>query len=114
MTAGDHSFLLNHICVVVYMSNNQAHIQALQWIIRHLQCEIQSIQDIINQLSQEEDPNLIFIEVEPIFDNNEHVQFALPSALLQQEAGPDTQDPNLENASLITVAHAPTHPQVLT
>ena len=60
--------------MVVYMSNNQAHIQALlQWIIRHLQRKIQSIQDIINQLSQEEDPNLIFIEAEPIFDNDESI-----------------------------------------
>ena len=116
MTAGDHSFLLDHICVAVYMSNNQAHIQALQWIIRHLQHKIQSIQDIINQLSQEEDPNLIFIEAEPIFvDNDKPIRFAFPSALLQQEeAGPNTQDPNLKNASLIAVAHAPTHPQVLT
>ena len=66
-------------------NNNQAYIQALQWIIRHLQWEIQSIQDIINHLSQEEDPNLIFIEVEPIFDNDESIQFIFPSTLLQQE-----------------------------
>ena len=96
------------------MSNSQAYIQALQWIIRHLQQEIQSIQDIIDHLSQEKDPNLSFIETEPIFDNNKPIQFALPSALLPQEAESDTQYPNLENASLIAVAHAPTTPQVLT
>ena len=100
--------------VAVYMSNNQAYIQALHWIIRHLQREIQSIQDIVNQLSQEEDPNLIFIEAEPIFDNDKPIQFTLPSALLHQEAKPDTQDPNLGNISLIAVVHTPTAPQVLT
>ena len=61
---------MTHICVAVYMSNNQAYIQALQWIIRQLQWEIHPIQDIIDQLSQEEDPNLIFVEAEPIFDND--------------------------------------------
>ena len=86
---------MTHICVAVYMTNNQAYIQALHGIIRHLQREIQSIQDIINQLSQEEDPNLIFIETEPIFDNNEPIWFTFPSALLQQEAEPNIQDPNL-------------------
>ena len=95
------------------MSNNQAYIQALQRIIRHLQWEIQSIQDIINQLSQEEDPNLIFIEEEPFFDNDKPIQFTLPSALLQQEAGPNTQHPNLENTSLVAVAHAHTTLQAL-
>ena len=96
------------------MSNNQAYIQALQWIIRHLQHEVQSIQDIINQLSQEDDPNTIFVEAEPLFDHHEHIRFTLPPALLQQEAGPDTHDPNLENTSLVAVAQTPTHPQVFT
>ena len=64
---------MTYIHVAVYMSNAQTYIQALQWIIRHLQCEIQALQDIINQLSQEEDPNLIIIEAEPIFDNNKPI-----------------------------------------
>ena len=59
--------------MAVYMSNNQAYIQALQWTVRHLQCKIQYIQDIINQLSQEEDLNIILIEAEPIFDNEEPI-----------------------------------------
>ena len=96
------------------MSNNQAYIQALQWIIRHLQWEINSLQDIINQLSQEEDPNLIIIEVEPIFDDDQLVQFALPLALLHQEAESDIQEANLDNASLIPVANDPTTSQGLT
>ena len=96
------------------MSNNQAYIQALQQIIRHLQREIQPIQDIINQLSQEDDPNLIFIEAEPIFDNNEPIQFTLPSALLNQGVELDSQDPNFDNASLIAVAHTTTAPQAVT
>ena len=100
--------------VAVYMSNNQAYIQALQWIIGHLQCEIQAIHDIINQLSQVEDPNIILIEVEPIFDSDEPFQFALPPALLHQEVEPNIQEGNLNNASLITVAHAPATPQALT
>ena len=100
--------------VAVYMSNNQAYIQALQWIIRHLQCEIRSIQDIINQLSQEEDLNIILIEAEPIFDNDEPIRFVLPPSLLHQETEPNLQEPNLDNTSLIAVAHAPAAPQALT
>ena len=96
------------------MSNNQAYIQALQQIIRHFQRKIQSIQDIINQLKQEEDPNLIIIEAEPIFDNDKPVCFALPPALLYQEAESDIQEPNLDNVSLLPVAHAPDAPQALT
>ena len=99
---------------MVYMSNNQAYIQALQRIIRHLQCEIQSIQDIINPLSQEEDPNIVFIEVEPIFDSDKPIRFTLPPALLHQEVEPNIQEPNLDNPSLIAVAHAPAAPQVFT
>ena len=96
------------------MSNAQTCVQPLQWIIRHLQCEIQALRDIIYQLSQEEDPNLIIIEAEPIFDNNEPIPFELPSALLQQEIEVDIQHPTLENTSQIAVTNTPTHPQVLT
>ena len=92
------------------MSNTQVYIQALQWIIWHLQREIQAIQDIINQLSQEEDPNLIIIEAEPILDNDEPIQFKLPSVLLQQEAEVNLQHPNLDNTSQIAVMHLPTQP----
>ena len=96
------------------MSNNQAYIQALQWIIRHLQWEIHSLHDIINQLSQEEDLNLIIIEVEPIFDNDQPIRFILPPILLHQEAESDIQKPNLDNTSLIPVAYTPAIPQDLT
>ena len=96
------------------MPNTQAYIQALQRIIRHLQQEIRATQDIINQLSQEEDPNLIIIEAEPIFDNDEPIRFKLPSDLLQQETEADIQHPTLENASQIAVTSTPTQSQVPT
>ena len=96
------------------MSNTQAYIQGLQWIIRHLQRETQAIQDIINQLSQEEDPNLIIIEAEAIFDNDEPIQFELPPNLLQQGTEADIQHSNLENTSQIVVTNPPTQPQHLT
>ena len=99
-----------------FMSNNQAYIQALQWIVRNLQWEIQSIQDIINWLHQEEDPDLILIKAELIFDfdNEEPTQFALPPVLLQQEVEADTQDLNLKDTSQIAIAHAPTNPCIVT
>ena len=90
------------------MSNNQVYIQALQPIIRHLQREIQAIQDIINQLSQEEDPNLIIIEAEPILDIDAPIRFELPSVLLQQEAEAHIQ--HLDNTSQIAVTNLPTQP----
>ena len=90
---------MTYIRVTVYMSNNQLHIQALQRIIRHLQREIEAIQDIINQLRQAEDPNLIIVEAEPIFDDNEPIHFQLPLALLQQETKEETYHSNPDNAS---------------
>ena len=92
------------------MSNTQVYIQALQWIIRHLQQEIQAIQDIINQLSQDKDPNLIIIEAEPILDDDKPIQFELPSVLLQQEAEANIQHPNLDNTSQIAVTNLPPQP----
>ena len=90
---------------------NQAHIQALQWIIRHLQCKIQTIQDIINQLWQEEDPNVIIIEAEPLFfDDDDPIQFKIPPALLQQDTEAILPHPNLGNASIITVTNHPNPP----
>ena len=94
---------MTYLCVAVYMSNNQVYIQALQWIRQHLQWEIQAIHNIINQLSQEEDPNLIIIEAEPILGNDEPICFKLPSVLLQQETEAIIQHPNLDNASQIAV-----------
>ena len=91
--------------MAVFVSNTQAYIQAHQWIIRHLQHEIHSIQDIINQLRQEEDPNLIIIEVEPIFDNDKPIQFALLPALLDQETRSNTQMPNLQEWAIILLHH---------
>ena len=38
----------------------------------------------------------------------------LPPALSHQEAEPDIQEPNLDSASLIIVAHTPAAPQALT
>ena len=99
-----------YICVAVYMSNNEAHIQALQWIIWHLQCKIQAIQDIINQLRQEEDPNIIIIEAKPIFDDDDPIQFKLPLALLQQDTKVFLPHPNLDNASILTVTNHPNQP----
>ena len=96
------------------MSNNQLYIQALQWIIRHLQREIEAIQDIINQLRQEEDPNLIIIKAEPIFDEEEPIQFELPPALLQQETGTTIQYHNLDNASRLAITNLPTQSRQLT
>jgi hypothetical protein len=92
------------------MSNNQAHIQALQRIIRHLQREIQAIQDIINQLRQEEDPNVIIIEAEPIFDDDDHIRFDLPSVLLQQDTEATLPHPHPDNASILAVTNHPTQP----
>ena len=82
--------------------------QALQWIIQHLQQEIQAIQDIL--LSQEEDPNVIFIEAKPILDDNNPIQFELPPALLQQETEATLPHPNLDNASLLAVTNLPHQP----
>ena len=95
------------------MSNTQVYIQALQQIIRHLQWEIDAIQDIINQLRQEEDPNLIIIEAEPILDEDEPIQFELPPGLLQQEAGAIIQHPNLDDTSQLAVTNIPTQSQHL-
>ena len=93
------------------MSNNQAHIQALQQIIQHLQCKIQTIQDIINQLWQEEDPNVIIIEAEPLFfDDDDPIQFKIPPALLQQDTEAILPHPNLDNASIIAVTNHPNPP----
>ena len=92
------------------MSNTQVYIQALQRIIRHLQQEIQAIQDIINQLSQAEDPNLIIIEAEPILDDDELIQFELPSVLLHQQGEAHIQHPDLDNASQIAVTNLPAQP----
>ena len=101
---------MTYIRVAVYMSSTQVYIQALQWIIRHLQQDIQAIQDIINQLSQTEEPNLIIIEAEPILDDDELIQFELPSALLHLEAEAHIQHPDLDNTSQITVTNLPTQP----
>ena len=101
---------MTYICVVVYISNNQVHIQALQRIIRNLQCEIQAIQDIINQLRQEEDPNIIIIEAEPIFDDDDPIQFELPPALLQQDTEASLPEPNLDNISTLAVTNHPNQP----
>ena len=93
------------------MSNSHAHTQALQRIIRHLQREIQAIQDIINQLQQEEDPSIIIIEAEPLFfDDDDPVQFKIPSALLQQDTEAILPHPNLDNASIIAVTNQPNPP----
>ena len=101
---------MTYICVAVYMSNYQAHIQALQWIIWHLQGEIQAIQDIINQLRQEEDPNVIIIEAEPIFDNDDHIRFELPPALLHQDTEATLPYPHPDNASILAVTNHPNQP----
>ena len=101
---------MTYICVTVYMSNNQAHIQALQRIIRHLQREIQAIQDIINQLRQEEDLNMIIIEAEPIFDDDDPIWFELPPALLQQDTEATIPHPTPENASILAVTNHPNQP----
>ena len=93
------------------MSNSQTHIQPLQRIIRHLQREIQAIQDIINQLRQEEDPKIIIIEAEPLFfDDDDPIQFEIPPALLQQDTEAILPHPNLENASIIAVTNQPNPP----
>ena len=55
--------------VTPFMSRRQAYIQEPQWVIRHLQYEIAVLQTIVKQLSQEVDPDIIIIEVEPILDN---------------------------------------------
>ena len=100
---------MTYIHVAVYMSNNQqAHIQALQWIIWHLQWEIQAIQDIINQLQQEEDPNVIIIEAEPIFEDDDPIWFEISPALLQQDTEALLPYPNPDNASIIAVTNQPT------
>ena len=89
-----------------FVSNTQAYFWAHQKIIRDLQCKIHLIQDIINQLRQEVDPNLLIIEEAPIFDNNKAVQFCFPPALLAQETRSNTQQtPNLQEQALILMHH---------
>ena len=96
------------------MSTTQNYIQALQRIIRHLQQEIEAIQDIINQLRQAEDSNLIIIEAEPIFDDNEPIHFELPPALLQQETEGKIHYSNPDSASQIAVSDVPVQQAQLT
>ena len=86
-----HSSYISEPCVAVY-GYKTSLIQALQWIRRHLERDLSSLQDPIKQLQQEDSQDVIFVEAEVIFDDW-HIQFILPPCLLAQELDPEPPEP---------------------
>ena len=73
------------------MSRRQAYIQALHRVIRHWERELTILQGLVEQLRQDDGPEVIFVEAKAIFDDR-HVHFVLPPCLLAQELELDAQE----------------------
>ena len=78
---------LNHVWH--FMPTKQGLIWVLQGIIRHLlEHGLSILWDLVEQLSWEDDPDIIFVAAEVNFDD-QHVQSNLPPCLLAQELEPE-------------------------
>ena len=83
----------------MFMSQKQDYIQELEWVIRHLQWEIATLWSIVEQLHQEEDPDMIIVETKAI--SHEHpAGFVLPAPTLDSTINGQPISSQLKNISL--------------